>query len=497
MATFAIGLGNRSFFPPKYMEQARRELPDTLASMGHKTLLMDREATDLGAVQTRDEGRRWAAWLASQRGNYDAILWSLPNFGDESGMLPALIDAGRRGDTIFLHAYPDKLDQMGWEERRDAFCGMMSAMDVLQQYDVPFVKLAPHVADPRSDTFKKNVETVAAIAAGEGTDPYTPLQPESCTGNENILEGTVLLAVGARTTPFMTCRYDELTAAKNGLSVETQDLSKVFHLMDVTDPQGEHYRKRAEQLRSYTRWDKASDEAFDQQVRLLVVLDGFVDEFEPQVIGLRCWTEFQELRKISPCATVSFLNHGRDDGKVMPTACEVDLGTGLTMHLLERYSGDAVACQDWNNNWRDEEPDKFAFMHCGPHDTRWLIPDSHYVETHGILDHDFGTRSGIGTVQGRFLPCDMTIAGCTIGNGKVMWYFTEGRVTEDQLPADYFGSGGVADVPGLQEALIQIGHLGFKHHFGMTRGHFADRAIADLRKHPGFEVYDLRKVGDR
>jgi L-fucose isomerase-like protein len=494
MATFAIGLGNRSFFPPKYMKQARQEIPAVLSRLGHESLLMDEGETSLGAVQTRDEGRRWATWLESQQGKYDAILWSLPNFGDESGMLPALLNAGKRGDTIFLHAYPDRVNEMGWEERRDSFCGMMSAMDVLQQYSIPFVKLSPHVSDPQSDAFKKNIETVTSIADGTGKDPFKPLQPESCTNGENILDGTVLLAVGARTTPFMTCRYDELTAAKNGLSIETADLSKVFDQMNKVDPQGTEYQTRAGQLREYTNWERASEEAFDQQVRLLVVMDDYITEFEPAVIGLRCWTEFQELRKISPCATVSYLNHGRDDGHVVPTACEVDLGTGLTMHLLRRYSGDAVACQDWNNNWEDDEPDKFAFMHCGPHDTAWLIPNSHYVETHGILDHDYGKNSGVGTIQGRFLPTDTTIGGCTIGNGKVMWYFTEGRVTEDQLPKNYFGSGGVAEVPGLQEALIQIGHLGFKHHFAMTRGHIADRAIEDLRKHPGNEVYDLRKV---
>ena len=493
MATYAVGLGNRSFFPPKYMEQARAEIPAVLRGMGHDVLMMDADATNLGAVQTRDEGRRWAAWLETRRGSYDAILWSLPNFGDESGMLPALLGAGKRGDTIFLHAYPDKLDEMGWNERRDSFCGMMSAMDVLQQYSVPFVKLPPHVVHPNSDAFRQNMDMVAAIARGEKHDPYLPIEPESCTGNENVLDGTVLLAMGARTTPFMTCRYDELTAAKNGLSVETTDLSKVFHQMDQVDPQSDQYRKRAEQLKGYSNWQKGTEDALDQQVRLLVVMDGYIEEVEPSVIALRCWTEFQELKKISPCATVSYLNHGRDDGHVFPTACEVDLATGLTMHLLRRYSQDVVACQDWNNNWTDHEPDKFAFMHCGPHDTAWLVPASHYVETHGILDRVCGTGTGIGTIQGRFQPADITLGGCTIGNGKVMWYFSEGKITTDQLPKDYFGSGGVAEVPGLQQALIHIGHLGFKHHFAMTRGHVADQAIADLRRHPGYEVYDLRK----
>ena len=41
MARFVLGFGNRSFFPPKYMKEARRELPAVLRDMGHETVMMD------------------------------------------------------------------------------------------------------------------------------------------------------------------------------------------------------------------------------------------------------------------------------------------------------------------------------------------------------------------------------------------------------------------------------------------------------------------------
>ncbi len=190
---------------------------------------------------------------------------------------------------------------------------------------------------------------------------------------------------------------------------------------------------------------------------------------------------------ISVCATVSYLN-----SPGISTACEVDLGNALAMYVMRLFSNDAVACQDWNNNY-GEDDDKFAFMHCGPHDTKWL-EDGHYVETHGILDHDFGKGTGMGCIQGRFKPCPITIASSTIVGDGVNFYVTEGRVTDDKLPDDYFGSGGIAEIAGLQQALVQMGQGGYKHHFSMTRGHVADKVIVAISKHKGYEITDLRKA---
>lgn len=487
MAKFVVGFGNRSFFPPRYMAEARKELPAVLKSLGHEAITMDESATNRGAVQTREEGRIWASWLESLKGQYDGIIWTHPNFGDESGMLPALQAAGDRGEKILLHGYPDEMGQMGWDDRRDSFCGIMSTMDVLCQYGIPFVKFAPHVVSPSSKKFRKNMDLFERICAGEAQDPFTPIPPEKTTRGGNILKGTTLLALGARTTPFFTCRFDELAAATNGITIEAVDLSKVFDRMKKLQTSDPRYAAKAVELATYTNWSKASPTAFDRQVRFAVTLDEYLEEYRPAAVGVRCWTEFQELMNISPCATMSYLNH-----RGIPTACEVDLGNAVAMHVMRLSGSKMVACQDWNNNYGDKE-DKFMAMHCGPHDTAWLKP-GHYAETHGILDHDFGKGNGMGCIQGRFKPRPVTIGSSTIEKGKLRFYFTEGEVTEDNIPDEYFGSAAVIKVPGLQNVLLQVGHGGYKHHFSMGDGHVADKCISALRQHPGYEVTDLRKA---
>ncbi len=493
MARFAVGFGNRGFFPPEYMKEARQEIPVVLRKMGHKAILMPEEATRLGAVETREEGKKWGEWLTNLEDRVDGVIWTHPNFGDEVGMLRALQAASEAGYKTLLHGYPDKMDKMGKDERRDAFCGIISTMDVLNQYGIEFVKLAPHVVSPGSKRFKENIDLFEAICAGTIKDPYTPIAPEPTSGEgKNVLEGMTLLALGARTTPFMTCRYDELAAAKNWVTIETADLSKVFHQMMGLSTDDLRYKARAAELKAYTNWERKniSPEAFDGQVRFSVILDEYVKQYNPAAVGVRCWTEFQEIMKISPCASMSLLNHNGT-----PTACEVDLGTATAMYVMKLFESTMASCQDWNNNFREgpKYDDKFCFMHCGPHDTDLLKP-GHYVDTHGILDHAFGEGTGQGCIQGRFKRGPVTIGGCTIEEGKLRFYFTEGRVTQDELPKEYFGSAGVAEVPGLQGALLNVGHGGFKHHFAMGNGHVADRVIEALKQHEGYEVTDLRKA---
>ena len=95
MARFVVGFGNRGFFPPQYMSEARSEMASVLNRLGHETLLSSETLTRLGAVESAAKGKRWAAWLDTQNGAYDGIIWTHPNFGDESGMLTALQKAGK------------------------------------------------------------------------------------------------------------------------------------------------------------------------------------------------------------------------------------------------------------------------------------------------------------------------------------------------------------------------------------------------------------------
>ncbi|HRU06758.1 MAG TPA: hypothetical protein P5137_13400, partial [Candidatus Brocadiia bacterium] len=91
---FALYLGNRGFFPGSLMISARKEMTERLKKLGHDCIVMDPAATRHGAVETPEEGRKYAAFLRENRGRFGGVILCLPNFGDETGAVAALKDAG-------------------------------------------------------------------------------------------------------------------------------------------------------------------------------------------------------------------------------------------------------------------------------------------------------------------------------------------------------------------------------------------------------------------
>ena len=131
--TFALFFGTRGFFPSSLIAEARRQVPEALKEMGYASLMLDAGATPHGAVETVRDGKIYADFLRKHRGKFQGVVLCLPNFGDENGALAALKEAGV---PILIAAYPDDLDKMAPELRRDAFCGKLSVMDVFVQSGV-------------------------------------------------------------------------------------------------------------------------------------------------------------------------------------------------------------------------------------------------------------------------------------------------------------------------------------------------------------------------
>ena len=153
-STFALFFGNRGFFPASLQAQARKEMPEILKKLGHKTLAMEADATNHGAVETMQEGQIYANFLRKHQGEFDGVILCLPNFGDETGAVAALEKANV---PILIQAYPDDLDKMAPALRRDAFCGKFSIMDVFYQYGLKFTTMAPHTVNPNSNDFSEQI----------------------------------------------------------------------------------------------------------------------------------------------------------------------------------------------------------------------------------------------------------------------------------------------------------------------------------------------------
>ena len=212
---FALFFGNRGFFPGELIASARSEVTNAVESAGHETLILPAELTRYGAVETAREGDIYANFLDEHRGEYDGVILSLPNFGDETGAIAALKNCGV---PILVQAYPDEIGHMDFQHRRDAFCGKFSVMDVFYQYRLPFTIFKPHVLHPSSELFTQQLDKFAAM----------------CRVVNGMREFTVG-AIGARTTAFKTVRYDELTLQKLGITTETIDLSEVFDRVKKVD----------------------------------------------------------------------------------------------------------------------------------------------------------------------------------------------------------------------------------------------------------------------
>ena len=259
-----------------------------------------------GAVETPQEGEIYAAFLRANRGNFDGVIVCLPNFGDETGAVAALQEAGV---PIWIQAYPDDYDRMGPAERRDSFCGKLSVMDVFCQYGVKFTALKPHTVKPGSEAFKANVDEFDRICRVV-----------------NGVNGMVVGAIGARTTPFKTVRIDEVALQRGGVTIETFDLSDIFQRMKSVKPEEPAYIEKAEALRTAATWQAVPRQAFDNLARLGVTLDKLAAEARLDAMAIRCWTEMQVQMGISPCVAMGILN---ETG--LAAACEVDLGNAVLM----------------------------------------------------------------------------------------------------------------------------------------------------------------------
>jgi L-fucose isomerase-like protein len=460
-STFALLFGNRGFFPAHYMESARRELAATLQNLGHEVLMMSTDRTRLGAVETPAEGRAFADFFRENRRRIDGVILSLPNFGDENGALEALRDVDV---PILIQAYPDDLDKLGPDQRRDAFCGKLSIMDVLTQAGIRFTNLIPHTVHPESEEFARNVRDF----------------DRTCRVTRG-LRRLAVGAIGARTTPFKTVRADEIALQRHGITVETTDLASVFARMEAVDPSTEPYTSIQEEFRELSNWERAPVQARDNLTRLKVVLTELAREMSLDTMALRCWTELQERFGISPCLVTGNL---ADLGT--PVACEVDVANAIVMYALGCASGEATSILDWNNNF-GTSPNKCILFHCG-NVPRSLMTEKGTVDDHAILANALGPGRGFGCNQGRIREMEFTYSSMITKDGRLQFYLGTGRITDDTIPAGFFGCAGVAEIQGLQEVLQWLGRNGHRHHVSITPGNHVEPMREAFENYLGYDV---------
>ncbi len=114
------------------------------------------EETKYGAVETRAESRRCAELFRAHRDEFDGIIVTLPNFGEERAIADTIKMAELRV-PVLIQATPDTPGRMTIADRRDSFCGKMSACNNLRQYGIPYSLTKLHTVAPNTDAFRADL----------------------------------------------------------------------------------------------------------------------------------------------------------------------------------------------------------------------------------------------------------------------------------------------------------------------------------------------------
>jgi L-fucose isomerase-like protein len=463
MPTFALVVGNRGFFPAHLCSAGRQAVLDVLQKEGHKVIALSPHDTRHGAVESLDEARVCADLFKKHADDIDGVIVTLPNFGDERAIANTLRWSGLKV-PVLIHAFDDNPASMTIKDRRDSFCGKMSACNNLRQYNIPFSLTTLHTCDPARPEFVQDIRRFAA----------------TCRVVRKLKNARVG-AIGARPGAFNTVRYSEKLLEHSGITVETLDLSEVLGWARNLKDDDANVKAKIAAIQGYTNTIGIPQLPLIKMAKLGAAIDKW--SADQRLIGtaIQCWTALEELYGIVPCTLMSM-----NSNALAPSACETDI-TGLVgMLALAAASETPAALLDWNNNY-GTDPDKGVVFHCSnlPKD----FFGSHKMDYQEIIAGTVGKENTYGTIVGKIAAGPFTYCRVSTDDltGKVRAYIGEGQFTDDKL--DSFGGYGTFRVNRLQALLAYICKNGFEHHVAATKAQVADAVEDALTTYMGWDVY--------
>jgi L-fucose isomerase-like protein len=461
--TFGLIVGNRGFFPDHLARSGRDEMISVLNSSGYGVVCPDPSLTKHGAVETREEAKKCAALFRASGDKIDGVIITLPNFGEERGLVEALRLAGL-GVPVLVQATPDSAGKMTIADRRDSFCGKMSACNNLQQYRIPYSLTTLHTEAPASPEFK-DLDWFAAVCRVVG-------------GLRKLRIG----AIGARPAAFNTVRYSEKLLEAQGIAVEPIDLSEIFGRIEKMKDDDPAAQAKLAAIHAYVKTDSVPAHALLKMAKLGAVIDGWMQANELDVSAVQCWTSMEEYFGVVPCTIMSMMSNS-----LMSSACEVDIPGVVAMHALRLASETPSALLDWNNNYGDD-PNKAVCFHCS-NLPKHFFEDAR-MDYQEIIAGAVGKLNTFGTCVGRIKAGPMSFARFSTSDltGKIRGYLGEGQFTKDPLTT--FGGAGVAEIANLQGLLRYICENGFEHHVAANFSATAAAAVYEAAtKYLGWDVY--------
>jgi L-fucose isomerase-like protein len=473
--TLGVIVGNRGFFPKHLCVSGRATILNVLAEEGANVVIVEEDATPYGSIESLTDAQKCADLFRRHRDEIDGVLVTLPNFGDERAIANTLRWA-ELNVPVLVQAFPDDPVQMGLADRRDSFCGKMSACNNLRQYGIKYSLTRQHTVNPESVAFREDLRSFLA----------------TCRVVRGLKHARVGV-IGARTTAFNTVRFSEKLFEHAGISTETLDLSEVFGRINRLDDAAEPVRNKLQEIEGYLSTRTIPQQAVLKIAKLGAVVDEWMATNNLSASAIQCWTAIEEFYGVTPCTVMSMMSN-----ELMPSACETDIAGTVSMMALAYASGKPSAIVDWNNNYADD-PDKAVIFHCSnlPKDVfvdegrpDLIRPDDIPVmDFQAILSGTVGKENSYGTVVGRVKADPFTYLRVSTDDvaGKIAAYVGEGELTNDPLVT--FGGYGVVQVPRMQKLLNFICANGFEHHVAINLAQTGNAINEALGKYLGWDVY--------
>jgi L-fucose isomerase-like protein len=464
-------VGNRGFFPGHLCESGRKTVLQVLEQEGIKPVALGLEDTPHGSIESLSDAQKCADLFKQHRGEIDGVLVTLPNFGDERAIANAL----RWADLdvpVLIHAFPDDATRMTIADRRDSFCGKMSACNNLVQYGIKFTLPALHTQDPQGESFRADLHRFVSLC-------------QVLRGLRNARLGLI----GARPAAFNTVRFSEKLFERSGISIETIDLSEVFGRALRLKEDDAKLKTKLDEMKAYVKTQAVPNAALVRMARLGAVIDEWMTTNNLAASALQCWTAMEEFYGVVPCTLMSMMSNN-----LMPSACETDIAGVIGMYALVLASGKPSALVDWNNNYGDD-PDKGVVFHCSNLPKDIFVDETISAEDVPTMDYQaiiagtVGKENTYGTIVGRVKAMPFTYCRVSTDDfgGKIQAYLGEGELTNDPLKT--FGGYGVVRIPKLQTLLAYICNNGFEHHVAINPSQVASAVGEALGKYLGWNVY--------
>lgn len=448
--TFGLIVGTRGFFNSTLAVNGKKELVELMEKLGYDYVVLPNDATPTGVVETIQDARKVAELFSANRYRINGIIISLPNFGDELGIVNA-VEWSKLNVPILVHASDDKIEKGTITERRDSFCGKLSVCNNLYQHGIPFTGTTLHTCNISSQEFETDVHHFAA----------------TCRVVNGLTDARIG-AIGARPAGFQTVRFSEKLLQKTGITVVPVDLSEIIAAAEKIGNDSPELKRKLDEIHAYGKIpENIAQENIRKQAKFGLSCEKWITDNEIDAAAFQCWTSIQENYGCAACLSISMLGD-----KLLPGACEVDVCGAVSMYALTLASGKASAILDWNNNFGDDR-NKCISWHCGNY-PKSFVQAPIEISNLQIMGTIVGEDKCFGAVKGKVNEGPFTFFRISTDDtkGQIKTYLGKGEYTNDAVELD--GGTAICKIDNLQPLMKHLIKNGFEHHVAMVRGNVSD-----------------------